>query len=127
MNDEQKRELADTIDTYFTSNNYKNQYTKESKPLGDQIKKLLAGYDMTEFRTEHVIATITESKSETMNESKLFQICKALNIRGLIKKREYVDLQTLETAIYEGKVDANLLNDAKEITITKKLNVKAIN
>ena len=56
-----------------------------------------------------------EKEIDTLAKNQLFIDC--------IKTKEYVDIDMLESAVYQGKVDAKILSDCKEVSTTYRLNI----
>lgn len=116
--------LREDLKLFYENNEIKKSVEKIVKDLGPKIKEAMNVIGETEFTHDGITAKVSESTSYSMNEEKLLDICKELNIEGLIKTKEYVDEQYLETLIYNKEVDAKILEPAKQASTTYKLLVK---
>ena len=57
----------------------------------------------------------------------MIPIIKTFGVRGVVKKKEYVDMDALEKAIYSGKITAEQvlqLDKCKETTSSQRLTIK---
>ena len=89
--------------------------TKENNADKEQIKKLMEELGETDwvsggYKVKRVVAT-----SETINEEKLLHILQnnreLLANTGVLKMKEYVDMEALEAAIYEELLPLSLLTE----------------
>lgn len=106
-----KAKLDVLIDNYHRENELKNKYTKNCKENGNSIKELMMENNLSTFLTDTGIqATVSVTEKVSFNEEELLAYCKTLNIPGLVKTKEYVDMEVLEDAIYHKDVDAAKLD-----------------
>lgn len=109
--------LKELVITYALNKEEEKSYKDLVKSQGDEIKKLMSESELDEFTSGSVVAKLVITTKESFNEDKLIEVLRPLKIRGLIKKKEYVDMDLLENAIYNGKLNAAELESCK---ITKK-------
>jgi len=76
-----------------------------------EIKKLMLDGCMSEKTVDGYKATCSVTERETLNEVKLLEILKQakINVNGLIKTREFVDMDVLEDAIYKDLIPEDVL------------------
>ena len=80
--------------------------------------------ELQDYDVEDLKATLKTVEITKFDEDILLEIIKPLGIEGIIKTREYVDMDALETAIYKGMLDAKILEKSRIITEQKKFSVK---
>lgn len=88
---------------------YKNLVDKDNK----EIKTIMLGAELGEFIVDDIKASCSVSEREDFIEEALIAKLKEMKIRGIVKKKDYVDMDALENAIYSGKIDAALLQDCQ--------------
>ena len=75
-------------------------------------------------------ATKFISKRESFNEVKLLKVLQDVNIDGLIKTKQYVDMDVLENALYRGQLSEEVIltldkcKEVKEVVTLKITKVK---
>ena len=82
---------------------------------------------LNEFIVSDFRAARTVAYRKNINEEAMIEKIKALGIRGIVKKREYIDTDALENAMYHGKVNPEKLADCietKEVVTLKITRVK---
>lgn len=123
--------LDTLIPTYAKNKAMLDDYKKICDDENKQIKELM---DEGSYETSGWKATKSIQHRETMNEDKLLDILKqyptACYEQGLIKTKEYVDMDVLESMIYKGVIDKNVLleidkcRESKEVVTLKVTKVK---
>lgn len=105
-----------------------NEQVKSLKKLTDadnaEIKKLMVASSLASVESEQFVAAYSVTKQESFDETKLIQKLKDLGVTNVIKTVEVVDMELLESAIYDGEVSGSDLADCKVIKETPKLVVK---
>lgn len=120
-------ELESLIKQYAMNKTELDSYKKLCDAESADIKQLMTsdmtlkkeGEDKWIAEVDGIIATVSLKKRETMNEERLLDIIKGLNIPGLIKTKEYVDMDELESAIYHGQLNTDDLMHIDECRETK--------
>lgn len=124
------------IDDYGVSNDDLNSLKKEVDSKNKNIKMLMQDL-ITEnedgkryVRTGSYQATLSSQDRSTINEDRLIEWLKTHKLgKGIIKKKEYVDSDALENAIYNGVIPQDLvadMNSCKDIRIISVLTVKKL-
>ena len=116
--------LNSTIECFYKDKQMLDKYKKSTEEYNKEIKDIMSNININEFETDSgLIAKLTHKQSESFNEEKLLAKIKELNIPGIIKTREYVDMEALENAIYNENIDASELSSCREIKETVALKV----
>lgn len=102
--------LEELIPIYGENNTQYNGLKKVVSEQSSEIKKLMQGNKIDEKSVGGWTAKLTVKKSESFDEDKLLGIVKELGFADkLIKTREYVDMDALEEAIYNGEITQDML------------------
>lgn len=95
---------------------YKDQYNalkKKSEPLETQIKDYARQNGLDTIKSNNWQANISVTPKTEFNEEKAIDILKLTLdkkvLNKIVKKKEYIDEDALEKAIYNGDVDASSL------------------
>lgn len=106
--------LNDIIIGYYCVKNKADEYKKQVEDYNKDIKKTMKELNKTEFETDNgLIAKVTTQKRESFDEDKLIQKIKDLGVEGIIKTKEYIDMDELENKIYRNELNASELTDCK--------------
>ena len=120
----QKELLNSIIECFYKDKQTADKYKKSAEEYNKEIKDIMGNIKIDEFETDSgLIAKLTHKQSESFNEEKLLAKMKELNIPGIIKTREYVDMEALENEIYNENIDASELASCREIKETVALKV----
>lgn len=119
-------QLAKVVPVYALNKGEMDSYKKLCDTDNALIKQLMAEGKLTEFTAGGYTATISVAEKESFDETLLIATLKELKAKGIIKKREYVDMDALENAIYHGKLDAAALAPCQVKSETITLRVKAV-
>lgn len=120
----QNKERLDSLKKVCDTDN------KEIKKLIPQLVEQVEGQDKWVYDTEDGISVVLNTtKKQTLNEDKLLDILKnsGVKIKGLIKKKEYVDLDVLEDAMYKQLIGHDLMmqiDKCRSVKETQVLTVK---
>lgn len=121
--------LTKLVESYIVNKQNENEYKKQASAENTQIKEIMAQYGMSSVETELGTATLSEQKRESFIEEKLIEFLKERGLEdGIVKTKEYVDFDSLESAIYHEVISGDNLKDmsnCKEVTITQVLRIKA--
>ncbi len=104
---------------------YKKICDKENKQIKDMMEE--GSYEAGGWK-----ATKSVTTRDSMNEDKLLDVLKNTNAvyLGIIKTKEYVDMDALESAIYNGDIDKEILlkidkcRESKEVVTLRISKVK---
>ena len=119
--------LDELIPRYGEDNTELNGLKKIVADENSKIKELMKESKMDEATSGDWVAKITVKKSESFNDEKLLNIIKQLGLHNIIKTKEYVDMDAMEEAIYNGTITQDMLleiSKAREVKETVVLNVK---
>lgn len=122
--------LRQIINQYFEEDTRKKLLEKELKNKNSFIKSTLAEMGEDLYETDKCKATISYQNRVNMDEEKVIEIIKE-NIsparrKGVIKTKEYVDYEVLESLIYNGVIAAEKLEPAQSVNVVTILKVTAL-
>ena len=105
--------LDDLIPLYYEHNELVKKHKKVADKANKEIKKIMAEQGITEFATNGLVATVSVSERVDLMEDVLMEKIKELGIEGIIKTKEYIDMDALETALYNGLINPAMLAQAQ--------------
>ena len=111
-NDEFYKELGETIDKYALNKSEKDSYDKLVKEDGDKIKSMMCNAELLKYSTENNTISYVVQHRQSFDEAKLIGIIHANNLPeslGIIKTKEYIDEDALESAIYNGEISEEVM------------------
>lgn len=119
--------LEKLVESYIVNKRNEEDFKKQASAENTQIKELMHEYNLTEVSTSLGTAKITEQEKVTFIEDKLIEFLKSNKIADdIVKTKEYVDFDALESAIYHGKISDELvqsMSDCQEKKITTVLRI----
>lgn len=100
------KDLDSLIPRYAENKSILDDYKKICETENKQIKELMeeGSYEAGGYK-----ATKSVQTRESFNEDKLLDLLRQYDVGDIIKTKEYVDMDALESAIYKGKIDKELL------------------
>lgn len=104
-----------TLDTlipiYAQEKEASDSLKKSVESKNADIKKLMQSQNITELEAGGYKAVCSVQQRETLNEAKLLELIKAngIAIEGLVKTKEYVDMDVLEDLIYKEQIPEDVL------------------
>lgn len=125
-------ELKQLVTKYIADKTLADTYKDLASDCNTQIKAMMEtlGISECEDLDGDNIATVTEQTKETFNEDALIVYLKDYNCdAGIVKTKEYVDMDALEAAIYHDRIPKEVLEgmaEYKETKITKVLRIKKV-
>ena len=122
-----KENLKNLINDYGDKNKLFNSVKKAVDELKSEIKEAFSESKISEFDTGDFTAILSTVEKQSFNEELMIPIIKTFCVRGVVKKKEYVDMDALEKAIYSGKItDEQVLqlDKCKETTSSQRLTIK---
>ena len=105
--------LDELIPLYYEHNELVKKHKKVADKANKEIKKIMAEQDITEFATNGLVAKVSVSERVDLMEDVLMEKIKELGIKGIIKTKEYIDMDALETALYNGLINPAMLAQAQ--------------
>lgn len=110
-----KEKLQELIPHYHAVKLEADSYKKLADKDNAAIKEIMLQEKLPEMITpDGLKATCSISQKETFVEDALIEKIKSLGVKGIIKKKEYVDMEALESAIYHGQINAAELASCQE-------------
>lgn len=123
--------LAIAIDSYKKLKDEESAVKKALKPLGDEIKEELQKAGLEEYSTDNWTVKISVKQNSDFNELKAIEILKEKlprkDLAKVIKTKEYIDDDALESLVYNGVFDIRELKvceTPKEPTVTLRITKK---
>lgn len=121
--------LDTLIPTYAENKAMLDDYKKICDDENKQIKELM---EEGSYETGGWKATKSIQHRETMNEDKLLELLRKAGFSqsSIIKTKEYVDMDELESAIYKGLIEKDILleidkcRESKEVVTLKVTKIK---
>ena len=105
--------LNELVRAYISTKSDADCLKKVAEKHNNEIKKIMAELDMPEYTTDngYTVKYISSTRT-TMNEDKLLDKLLLMDgiPDGLIKTKQYVDLDMLENLIYKGDLDKDILD-----------------
>ena len=119
--------LTELLPIYHMQKSEMDSIKKVVDKENAEIKTLMRASNLSEFVAGDIKATCSISERQDFIEEALIEKLKDMKVRGIIKKKEYVDMDALENAIYNGKVDAAALascQTTKEVVTLRVTKIK---
>lgn len=122
--------LKSLVESYIVNKQKEDDFKKKASAENTQIKELMHEYNLTEVSTDLGTAKITEQEKVTFIEEKLIEFLKTNDVANdIVKTKEYVDFDALESAIYNEKIPADLIKEMsscqeKKITTVLRISKK---
>jgi len=115
-----KSEFDSMVDDYVVAKMKEQEAGKVTKVLGPQIKKYLAEDNLTNYDTANSSVSVQIRSSVNFDEELLIDYLKSSGLsRGLVKRKEYVDFDALESAIYRGKLSEEQIKELDKFKIER--------
>ena len=119
----QNSELEALIDEFGPKNELAKSLKKELEPLGVKIKEIMANIEPSKVTTKEFEATYSVAVSSSIDEVKLLAALSTdrvwAELNGLIKTKEYVDMDALENVLYHDLASEEMLEKINACQITK--------
>lgn len=130
-----QKQLADLITAYGINKDELDGIKKICDKQNSKIKEIMSTEKISEFETDDYIAKYYVQNRESMDEERLVEVFLKANEKkfrelGILKTRDYVDSDALESAIYHGKISKDLMlkigecKESKEVPTLKISKVK---
>ena len=126
-NTTQEQTISEIIDKYKRDKDMENHLKKLNTENGTKIKEYFDKHGISSLDTDTCTATVSTSKSESLNDDLAIEIIKehlgGALLASVVKKKEYIDEDALEKLVYNGDFDISLLEKAKIVKVTKTLRI----
>ena len=120
--------LTHLINDYIINKEHEKEFKDAASVQNTQIKVIMSEMDISEFETDAGKVTLSDRKTEDFNEDMLIEFLKNRNIASdIVKTKEYVDFDALESAIYHEKIAGDNLRDMESCKVVKVTQVLRIN
>lgn len=116
--------LEAEINKYGEIKEYADDYKKQAEKQNAVIKKYMLENNLSSATSDSYSVACKTITSQSFNDEKLITKLKSLNIEGIVKTKEYVDMEALERAIYNGKLNASELSSCRETKEQVRLTIK---
>ncbi len=122
------KDILGIIPKFYQTKELATSYKKEADSFGSKIKKGMQELNLDHLEADGVEAIYSEREKESFNEPALIAYLKDLPADakpdGLIKTVEVVDMDVLEAAVYNGKIEAAALQPFRTCVKIPTLRVK---
>lgn len=120
--------LKGLVESYIENKDSESYYKDLASSENTQIKELMRSMGISECESSMGTAVMSEQNRETFIEEALIEFLKNNNIAtDIVKTKEYVDFDALESAIYNEKISPDLVKQmasCKEVKTTTVLRIK---
>ena len=110
--------LDELIRAYAFNKGELDSYTKICKEENEQIKAALVELGENEYSAGGYTVKRIVATKETMNEAKLLEVLRQNGIEAPIRTREYVDMDALETYLYNNMPSTDLARQIDSCRVT---------
>ncbi len=117
-------ELTELIDEFGEQKAELDSIKKLVDANNKVIKSRLTELQLSKASSSKYTVTLSTVTSESFDEPKLVEKLKALGNTDCIKTVEVPDMNAIENAIYNGKLNASELADCKVTNTTQRLTIK---
>ncbi len=101
-----EEKLQELIQHYQLNKSKMDSYKKVVDKDNNEIKMIMRESQLSEFIVGDIKATCSISEREDFIEEALIEKLKEMKVDGVIKMKEYIDMDALENAIYNGELNA---------------------
>ena len=110
--------LDELIQAYAFNKGELDSYTKICKEENEQIKAALVELGENEYSAGGYTVKRIVATKESMNEAKLLEVLRQYKIDVAIKTREYVDMDALESYLYNNMPSQDLARQIESCRVT---------
>jgi hypothetical protein len=117
LTEDQKDQLDELSAEYDEISIQLKSLEAKQKALNSVIKSTMTDFGVTKYVSKNNVSlSISSRPNVSFDEDKLLALCKNINCDGLVKTKEYVDMNVLESCCYN---DKKLVEDLKTCQIVK--------
>ena len=120
--------LSHLVKDYIFNKDKEKEFKDAASAENTEIKAIMNEFKFSEFETDVGSVTLSDRVSEDFIEDKLIEFLKTRNLAtDIVKTKEYIDFDALESAIYHEKIAGDDLKDmssCKEKKVTQVLRIK---
>ena len=122
-----EEKLQELIPHYQLNKSEMDSYKKIVDKDNKEIKLIMLESQLPEFIVGDIKATCSVSEREDFIEEALIEKLKEMKVEGVIKMKEYIDMDALENAIYNEELNAAELASCqtkKEVVTLRVIKIK---
>lgn len=111
--------LSELVKSYSENKSAFDKLKKTCDTENSEIKSIMSKYDIPEYTFGDTVIKYSVQHRESMNEDMLLEIAHTFGIPEIVKTKEYIDFDALESAIYHNQIPQAVLlemNKAKSVT-----------
>lgn len=118
---EVKNDFQSLVDEYVQAKTKEQEANKIVKALGSEIKSYMKDNNLTETTDSSGTRLCVQERHQiNFDEELLISYLKDVGLtRGLVKKKEVVDFDALESAIYRGKLSEEQIKELDKFKIDR--------
>ena len=124
---EAQDKLKYLVKDYLVNKEREKEFKDAASIQNTQIKVIMSELDIKEIETDNGKVVLSDRKTEDFNEERLIKFLKERGLESdIIKTKEYVDFDALESAIYHDKISGDNLKDmnsCKDVKVTQVLRI----
>lgn len=124
---EAQDKLRYLVKDYLINKEREKEFKDAASIQNTQIKVIMSEMNIKEFESDNGKVVLSDRKTEDFNEDKLIKFLKERGIENdIIKTKEYIDFDALESAIYHDKISGDNLKDmdsCKDVKVTQVLRI----
>ena len=124
---EAQDKLKHLVNDYLVNKEREKEFKDAASIQNTQIKVIMSELDIKEFESDNGKVILSDRKTEDFNEERLIKFLKERGLESdIIKTKEYVDFDALESAIYHDKISGDNLKDmnsCKDVKVTQVLRI----
>lgn len=103
------KNLMENVLTFYSLNNQFNSVKESINSVKDTITTLMSNLDLDVIEHKGLRCKLAKRTNTNIDEEGILEFCKTLNIDGLVKTKEYVDMDVLENLLYQKQLDSALV------------------
>lgn len=112
--------LKSLVESYIVNKQKEAEYKKAASAENTEIKEIMTQNNIFDVATDLGIARLSEQNTTTFVEEKLIAFLKENNLnKGIVKTKEYVDYDALESALYHNEISDELKKQMASCQETK--------
>lgn len=118
------KELGELIEIYGLNKTEFDSYKELCDDENKKIKAIMNSENLKNYESENYKVSYSVSERTSFDEDKMIAVIKSFNLPdslGLIKTREYIDEDALESSIYSGLIPDDVLEKIKGCMTTKEV------
>lgn len=114
LSDDQRKELDLLASQYQKASDEVTMAKTKKDSLNSVLKTVMESYNVKKYvSSDHILLSVSTRPNISFDEDKLLAYCQSLDVDGLVKTKEYVDMDVLESLIYHNKVDKKKIKECQ--------------